>query len=87
MSLVGEALAPEPSALMRLWVHEALRVYCDRLADDKDRWGCWHMRTTQTVLHDVKQYHPSLAQELCGPVHTRGGDPIFVEGLLWACRA
>ncbi|KAG2427037.1 hypothetical protein HYH02_014682 [Chlamydomonas schloesseri] len=47
MSFVGEALENDPERLQRLWVHEALRVYHDRLVDEGDReWIAATLRKT-----------------------------------------
>lgn len=46
MSFVGEALDNDTARLQRLWCHEALRVYHDRLVDDGDReWFAGQLRT------------------------------------------
>lgn len=37
MSCVGDTLDGTSAQLVRLWVHESLRVFHDRLVDDTDR--------------------------------------------------
>ena len=53
-----EAIAPldtlEPDALVRLWAHEGLRLFCDRLATAAERAWC------EASLDDVARAHLSL---------------------------
>ncbi|XP_061578914.1 dynein axonemal heavy chain 7 [Cololabis saira] len=49
--------ADEPSVIKRLWVHEVLRVYYDRLVNNKD--GSWLVSQLQVVLsnHMNESFH------------------------------
>ena len=42
---------PDPNTLSRLWMHEALRVFADRLADDNDR--DWFVQHAKHMIEDV----------------------------------
>ncbi|GFR40055.1 hypothetical protein Agub_g593 [Astrephomene gubernaculifera] len=69
MSFVGEALDNEPERLQRLWVHEALRVYHDRLVDDADREWIANQIRTQVEKHFSTRFDKLLSR-LAG----EGGD-------------
>uniref|UniRef100_A0A7N8X1D8 Dynein, axonemal, heavy chain 7 n=1 Tax=Mastacembelus armatus TaxID=205130 RepID=A0A7N8X1D8_9TELE len=49
--------ADEPSVIKRLWVHEVLRVYYDRLVHDSDRsWLISHLQTL-SLSHLKENFH------------------------------
>ncbi|XP_063405511.1 dynein axonemal heavy chain 12-like isoform X3 [Mytilus trossulus] len=51
--------------MMRLWVHEVMRVFYDRLTDDADR--SWLFKTTQNAVKDYfKESFDSLFEHLAG---------------------
>lgn len=39
--LVPNSHLNEPQKLLRLWIHESFRVFCDRLVNEEDRYTLW----------------------------------------------
>ncbi|GIL46228.1 hypothetical protein Vafri_3260 [Volvox africanus] len=81
MSFVGEALDNDPERLQRLWVHEALRVYHDRLVDDTDReWIANQIRTS--VEEHFGSRFDKLLSRLAGDGQESGGSaPVGAANL------
>ncbi|GLC60993.1 hypothetical protein PLESTB_001703700 [Pleodorina starrii] len=66
--LLGEQPAAAKDKYLRLWAHEILRVFYDRLVDDKDR--SWFLSYLRSVMKD------KLAADFDQLfVHLRGGAP------------
>lgn len=40
--LVPNTHLNEPQKLLRLWIHECFRVFCDRLVNKEDRYALWN---------------------------------------------
>lgn len=53
--MLGEpSTVPEPAILKRLWVHEVMRVYYDRLVEDSDRaWIVRFLKETMTKVFNT----------------------------------
>lgn len=53
-------------AMKRLWVHEVLRVYYDRLVDDNDR--CWIIEALRDICQDkLEESIDVMFQRLASP--------------------
>lgn len=53
-------------AMKRLWVHEVLRVYNDRLIDDADR--SWLIETLHSVSHQrLEESMDTMFERLASP--------------------
>lgn len=60
-------------AMKKLWIHEVLRVYCDRLVDDADR--NWLISTLHSVCkQDLLEDMNDLLEHLCA----KPGDEVSV---------
>ena len=53
--MLGEtSTVPEPAILKRLWVHEVMRVYYDRLVEDSDRaWIVTFLKETMNKVFNT----------------------------------
>lgn len=59
------ASCPDILSMKKLWVHEILRVYCDRLIDDGDRgWLCKKINNvcSEILLEDLAEMFPKIGK-------------------------
>ena len=71
----GKNVAEEPPKLTRLWVHEVLRVFSDRLVDAKDADWLQAMLQPLVEKHFKERYHKALGLPEAKP--GEGARPIL----------
>ncbi|CAG7817426.1 unnamed protein product, partial [Allacma fusca] len=62
--LIPPTYLQDSHKLMRLWVHEVYRVFCDRLVDDEDRQTFFEL-VSETVHENFKMGISKLLERLC----------------------
>ncbi|CAG7816608.1 unnamed protein product [Allacma fusca] len=67
--LIPPNYLPDGQKLMRLWVHEAYRVFCDRIFDEADRVEFFKL-VSETVLENFKMEIGKLLGNLVPPKST-----------------
>lgn len=80
----GKALAEEPAKVTRLWVHELLRVFSDRLVDTTDTEWLQGVIVQLTEKHFKEKYHKALgiAEAKKGATGAEAPKPILFGDFL-----
>lgn len=70
--LVPSSRIQAPEKMFRLWVHESIRVFGDRLIEDSDRYLCvcvfFFFLDLDLLEHVVTSQHTAVIAELLGAV-------------------
>ena len=71
---VAQRSVADPGMLVRLWLHETLRVFHDRLVDDDDR--AWLLRTVEQATE--RHFKDKFARLVARP-NVPGGDKMTID--------